>query len=167
MMEGCKGTKIKLHFRRLSNVMKTFLLGLLNGYFFSELFFICGWISLFFVSEDYFGIFGLLLLIGAIIQLITLYRVPQVVNRSYNVLYAKEKNSGAVYLIESGGFRRSVDGIKVNGKVYQISDGVRVVVTKKGKIIVFSMLGMLIFWRSGGIRTTPPDNYWIPLFEAK
>ena len=113
-------------------------------------------------------IFPLLLLIGAIIQLIMMYLGSQVVNRSHNILFAKRKNSEAVYHIEKGGFRRDIDGIKVNGKVYQIPDGVCVVVTKKEKVIVFSILmGLIFFWRSRGIRITPPDNYWIPLFETK
>ena len=166
--EDLRRRKNNIAFSPFKQCYETFLLHMLNGFLFSELFFICGWISLFIVSDDYMVIFPLLLLIGAIIQLITMYLGPQVVNRSHNILFAKRKNLGAVNHIKRGGVLRNVDGIRVNGKVYQIPDGVCVVVTKNGKVIVFSILmGLIFFWRSRVIRTTPPDNYWIPLFEAK
>lgn len=75
------------------------------------------------------------------------------------------KISDAVYIVKSGGFKNHVDGIKVNGKVYKLPDGVRATVTRSGKIYMYSLLGEIVYAIAGDEICTPPDPTWNKLFN--
>ena len=60
----------------------------------------------------------------------------------------------------------NVDGIKQNGVVYKIPDGLHVSMTERGPK-AHSVMGKIVYSVRGGIQNFPPDESWVPLFNSK
>ena len=111
-----------------------------------------------------FFAFGVACLMGLTTML---HHGTKVINNYDGDIFAKDEDSDAVYIVKSGGFKNHVDGIKVNGKVYKLPDGVRATVTRSGDIRMYSLLGYLIYIIEGGELTSAPDSSWNKLFPTQ
>lgn len=97
----------------------------------------------------------------------SLHHGSRVINRSGKRIKAKDEDGSTIYYVEDGEFKNHIDGINVDGTVYKIPDGVRVVVRKGGKIRTYSLLGGLINAVSGSVLTSAPDKSWDLMFNVE
>lgn len=137
-----------------------------NCYLIGDFIGIAGVIAFFGIPEDEGAIAMLLFLLCGIIQLINLHLPSCVINKTCHPIFVKERDSAAVYSVEPNSYIGFVDGVKVNKNVYMIPQGVRLVVNKRGKIRIYSLIGCLSFYHACGKQNTQPNNSWRPLFEA-
>lgn len=136
-----------------------------NGYLFADITLLLI-IPVFFWKKD-----PILILFLGIIALIFLgmtmvHQGTKVINKYDKDILAKDDDSDVVHTVKSGDYKGNVDGIKVDGKVYKLPDGVRATVTRDGKIRVYSLLGKLIYLGAGGELSKAPDAAWDNLFNA-
>ena len=91
-----------------------------------------------------------------------------VYNKSANKMGAKDENNDNPDVIETlpGHSVSNVDGVKMNGVVFKIPDGIHATISKQ-RIIVKSILGRMMYNVKGGVLLTPPDESWVPLFNSK
>ncbi len=91
----------------------------------------------------------------------------KITNESESKAFIKSKQRDKIDELLPKSTKYGIDGVKINGVVYKISDGTHATITKKGKLRVLSITGN-IFYKilRGGIMTTPTDD-WKPLFDAK
>lgn len=83
-------------------------------------------------------------------------------NRYKGNVFANPENGTDPFKMPNG-----IDGVKVNGVVYKISDGCHAVINRKGKVVINSITGKFMnFAMGGGILTTRPDDGWKDLFKA-
>lgn len=79
-----------------------------------------------------------------------------------------EEDCDATELL-SGSARFDIDGVKSNGTVYKLGNGIHGVVRKDGTVKVKSLTGKCLNWIfDGGILTSPPDEdkeCWQKLFD--
>lgn len=90
----------------------------------------------------------------------------KVFNESEQPITAKPDKSDLPVVINPSQSMVEVDGVKVNGKVFKISDGTHVVIDKDGNIRTKSLIGKFLNKIHGGNLTTPPDSGWKALFES-
>jgi hypothetical protein len=86
-------------------------------------------------------------------------------NKSKQSIFTKNEDNDTVSECKSGEKATNIDGVKTNGVVYKIPDGVHAVVTKENKVKVNSLWGGFIYKVRGGELTAPPDEKWNKLFE--
>lgn len=110
-----------------------------------------------------FFAFGVACLMGLTTML---HHGTKVINNYDGDIFAKDEDSNTVHTVKSGEFKNHIDGIKVNGKVYKLPDGVRATVTRSGKIYMYSLLGEIVYAIAGDEICAPPDDAWKPLFEC-
>ncbi len=141
--------------------LKHFLKRNENGYLFTDITLLLI-IPVFFWKKE-----PILILFLGIIALIFLgmtmvHQGTKVINKYDKDILAKDDDSDVVHTVKSG----DVDGIKVDGKVYKLPDGVRATVTKSGKIRIYSLVGYFIYLGAGGELSKAPDSAWNDLFNA-
>ena len=98
--------------------------------------------------------------------LITMFTGKTLVSNKYGkTIYAKCENDGTVIAVESGSSQPYVDAINVDGVVYKVSDGVKVVVDESGK--VFSRSFIIGSFNNFGFKRllSSPGNDWDELFS--
>ncbi len=90
-----------------------------------------------------------------------------VYNKSATKMGAKDENNAPTDVIETlpGHSVSNVDGVKVNGIVFKIPDGVHAIITQKG-VVVKSIIGRMMYNLKGGVLLSPPNEAWIPLFNS-
>ena len=142
--------------------IKEFLKRNENGYLFADITLILGLVVLFGKKDHIY--FGLILMIFIIVYLMTLNQGTKVINNYNKDIRAKDADFDVVHIVKSGEYKGNVDGIKVDGKVYKLPDGVRATVTKNGKIRVYSLFGYFLYLTCGGELTKAPDARWYKLF---
>jgi hypothetical protein len=88
-------------------------------------------------------------------------------NQSAAKMGSKDENNAPTDVIETlpGHSVSNVDGVKVNGIVFKIPDGVHAIITQKG-VVVKSIIGRMMYNLKGGVLLSPPDEAWIPLFNS-
>lgn len=102
-----------------------------------------------------------LLAIVVIVWYITMYHHgTKVINRYNGNVFVKGEDGDEVFAVPSGDMKNHVDGVKVNGKVYKLPDGVRATITKNGKVFVSSVFGYLVYKVCGGELGKAPDPSW-------
>lgn len=68
------------------------------------------------------------------------------------------------YLLGSGKEMYDIDGVRFNNTVYKIPDGVHVTVNKNGNVLPHSLLGSLLYFSEGGLKTKSPGDGWETFF---
>jgi len=90
-------------------------------------------------------------------------------NYSKNI-FAKSENNGEIFTIPSGGVKKDIDGICVNGNVYKLTDGTKVTVDENGKVRYYSLSALLLN-KFRKIDYDKLDDYakneWKPLFDCR
>ena len=89
-------------------------------------------------------------------------------NRSgADIEYLNETESGnrPSYTLPNGEKQYDIDGIRCNGIVYKVPDGVHLTVNRKGTVVPHSIVGGFLFYIEGGVLDSPPDDSWEPLFK--
>ena len=89
----------------------------------------------------------------------------KVSNQSPNTIYAKPEEGTEPVAVPPQGQCYGIDGIKAQGKVYKLPDGVHATVNDGGSVRIASIIGTLIYLVRGGLLPTPPDGGWQKLFE--
>ncbi|MDD3915125.1 MAG: hypothetical protein PHU62_10090 [Bacteroidales bacterium] len=89
----------------------------------------------------------------------------QIINNTGADIYTKDEIGCMVSTVYTENIKSNIDGIKMNGIVYKIPDGVHAIATKQNSIKVSSIIGRLIYNVRGGMLSGPPDGDWIDLFE--
>ena len=89
----------------------------------------------------------------------------KVSNKSSATIYAKPEEGTEPVGIVPQGEQWGIDGIKTDGKVYKLPDGVHATVAESGKIRIASLTGTFIYMLIGGRLSTPPDGGWQKLFD--
>ena len=89
-------------------------------------------------------------------------------NRSgADIEYLNETESGnrPSYTLPNGEKQYDIDGIRCNGIVYKVPDGVHLTVNRKGTVVPHSIVGGFLFYTEGGVLDSPPDDSWNKLFD--
>ena len=137
-----------------------------NGYLFADITFWGAIGILFWKKEPMY--FACLLIIYVIVVCKTIFNQgTKVINNYDKDILAKDEDSDVVHIVKSGEYKGNVDGIRVDGKVYKLPDGVRATVTRTGKIRFYSAHGLLFYWAGGGELTSAPDASWDKLFPTQ
>ena len=137
-----------------------------NGYLFADITFLGAIGILFWKKEPMYFVF--LLIIYVIVIYMTIFNQgTKVINNYDKDILAKDEDSDVVHTVKSGEYKGHVDGIKVDGKVYKLPDGVRATVTRTGKIRVYSAIGLLFYMAGGGELTKAPNACWDKLFSTQ
>ena len=89
----------------------------------------------------------------------------KVSNQSPNTIYAKPEEGTEPVAVPPQGQCYGIDGIKAQGRVYKLPDGVHATVKADGKIKIQSLTAKFIYLLGGGLLPTPPDGGWQKLFE--
>ena len=89
----------------------------------------------------------------------------KVSNQSPNTIHAKPEEGAEPVAVPPQGQCYGIDGIKAQGKVYKLPDGVHATVKADGKIKIQSLTAKFIYLLGGGLLPTPPDGGWQKLFE--
>ena len=89
----------------------------------------------------------------------------KVSNESSTMIYAKPEEGTEPVGIVPQGEGYAIDGIKTDGKVYKLPNGVHATIGEGGKIRIASITGTLIYLLGGGVLPTPPDGGWQKLFD--
>lgn len=146
--------------------IKKFLKRNENGFLFADLLFIASVFYIIKTKNHYITPFALII-IAIFIYITIFHHGTKVINNSGKPIDAKDEDSDTVYTVRPGEFRDHIDGIKVDGKVYKLPDGVRATVTKNRKIMVYSLLGYFFYLTAGGELTKAPDDGWNKLFPVQ
>ena len=136
-----------------------------NGYLFVDLL-VIGSILYYLKSKNYNLIPIEIIVVGIIMYIVMYHNGTKVINRSNENVFVKDEDSDEVSIVPSGRLKNNIDGVRVNGKVYKLPDGVRATITKKGKVFVSSIIGTIIYKVSGGELKSAPDPSWNKLFNA-
>ena len=108
----------------------------------------------------------LLVALGAITALVqTQFGQAMVKNNSNQTIYIKPEEATEPEAVPPQGEGYDIDGIKANGKVYKLPDGVHATVNEKNEIKVSSITGRLIYMLGGGLQTAPKDGGWQKIFD--
>ena len=89
----------------------------------------------------------------------------KVSNQSPNTIHAKPEEGTEPVAVPPQGQCYGIDGIKAQGKVYKLPDGVHATVKADGKIKIQSLTAKFIYLLGGGLLQAPPDGGWQKLFE--
>ena len=89
----------------------------------------------------------------------------KVSNQSPNTIHAKPEEGAEPMAVPPQGQCYGIDGIKAQGKVYKLPDGVHATVKADGKIKIQSLTAKFIYLLGGGVLQAPPDGGWQKLFE--
>lgn len=136
-----------------------------NGYLFTDITIIVAIIVLFWKKEPVY-IVPIVIIAVVFFTMSVLNQGTKVINKYDKDILAKDDDSDVVHTVKSGDYKGNVDGIKLDGKVYKLPDGVRATVTKSGKIRICSIVGSLIYWGAGEELAKAPDAGWDNLFKA-
>lgn len=109
------------------------------------------------------GIFTLFAVIVFLIQ--AKWGQTKVGNQSSSMIYAKPEEGVEPVGIVPQGEGCAIDGVKADGNVYKLPNGVHATVGEGGKIRVASLTGTLMYMLIGGVLPTPPDGGWQKLFD--
>lgn len=109
------------------------------------------------------GIFTLFAVIVFLIQ--AKWGQTKVSNQSSAMIYAKPEEGAEPVGIAPQGEGYAIDGVKADGNVYKLPNGVHATVGEGGKIRVASLTGTFIYMLIGGRLSTPPDGGWQKLFD--
>ena len=105
-------------------------------------------------------------IIAGLIFLLQMYKGKSVVhNMSDEMIYAKPEEGAEPMAVPPQGQCYGIDGIKAQGRVYKLPDGVHATVKADGKIKIQSLTAKFIYLLGGGLLPTPPDGGWQKLFE--
>lgn len=89
----------------------------------------------------------------------------KVSNQSPNTIHAKPEEGTEPVAVPPQGQCYGIDGIKAQGRVYKLPDGVHATVKADGKIKIQSLTGRFVYMLIGGLLQAPPDGGWQKLFE--
>lgn len=145
--------------------MKEKLQKLENGYLLLDLS-ILGGLLWYWKTKDISNLVVAVVVAAIILWIVALHHGTKVINRTNENVFVKGEDGDEVFTVPSGGLKNNVDGVKVNGKVYKLPDGVRATVTKKGNIFVPSIAGSIIYLLGGGELKSAPDPSWEKLFNV-
>ena len=105
-------------------------------------------------------------IIAGLIFLLQMYKGKSVVhNMSDEMIYAKPEEGAEPMAVPPQGQCYGIDGIKAQGQVYKLPDGVHATVNDGGSVRIASIIGTLIYLVRGGLLQAPPDGGWQKLFE--
>lgn len=90
----------------------------------------------------------------------------KVENESILTVYTKSEEGCDAVELNPGSERYDVDGVKSNGVVYKLSDGVHGVIQENGTLRVKSFTAKFINSVIGGVISSAPDSCWEPLIKA-
>lgn len=85
-------------------------------------------------------------------------------NESGELVYTKSEDGCDAVELEPGLERYDIDGVRIYGKVYKLSDGCHGVAKKDGTVKVKSFTGRFINSVRGGELSKAPDDCWNELF---
>ncbi|MCK9303504.1 MAG: hypothetical protein PHU62_10055 [Bacteroidales bacterium] len=116
-------------------------------------------------SIKYLG--GTLAVTGILIFVQATFGKAQIINKTGKAICSKpEIEDKPISNINDQESKSSIDGIKMNGIVYKIPDGVHAIATEQNRIKINSIIGSVAYYAKGGLLTTPPDDSWNALFES-
>ncbi|MCK9303193.1 MAG: hypothetical protein PHU62_06895 [Bacteroidales bacterium] len=117
--------------------------------------------------ENLFKYFtGTLAATGMLVFIHTMFGKAQIINKTGKTICSKDEYNSTTSAISAGGNKNSIDGVKINGIVYKIPNGVHAIATEQNRIKVNSIIGSVAYYAKGGLLTTPPDDSWNALFES-
>lgn len=90
----------------------------------------------------------------------------KVENKTSETIKVKCYGRSDYFELEPGYEMSDVEGVKVNGKVYKIICGPKVIVTKKGSVVVISLLFILFYLFGCFRKKKSPNENWDALFNA-
>ncbi|MCK9303194.1 MAG: hypothetical protein PHU62_06890 [Bacteroidales bacterium] len=90
----------------------------------------------------------------------------QIINKTGKAICSKDEYNSTTSAISADGNKNCIDGVKIDGIVYKIPNGVHAIATEQNRIKVNSIIGNAIYHIGGGLLTTPPDDSWNALFES-
>ena len=115
-------------------------------------------------SPKYFS--GALAVTGILIFVQDTFGKAQIINKTSKTICSKDESDSTTSAISAGENKNSIDGVKIDGIVYKIPNGVHAIATEQNRIKVISVIGSIIYHAGGGLLTTLPDESWNALFES-
>ena len=95
-----------------------------------------------------------------------LFGKAKIENESGTVIHTKSEEGCDAVELSPGGARYDIDGVKIQDKVYKLSDGCHAVARKDGTVKVKSLTGKFVNSVMGGVLVKAPDECWDELFKA-
>ena len=95
-----------------------------------------------------------------------LFGKAKIENESGAVIHTKSEEGCDAVELSPGGARYDIDGVKIQDKVYKLSDGCHAVARKDGTVKVKSLTGKFVNSVMGGVLVKAPDECWDELFKA-
>ena len=95
-----------------------------------------------------------------------LFGHAKIENETGTVIHTKSEEGCDAVELSPGGARYDIDGVKIQDKVYKLSDGCHAVARKDGTVKVKSLTGKFVNSVMGGVLVKAPDECWDELFKA-
>ena len=123
---------------------------------------------LYFSTKDktaFYIAIGLFLLFVIFLFLFGEYTHTKIENKSNGSVFIKPEDGKDPEEVKSGDIKYGIDGVKINGQVYKLTDGTHAIITENGKVKITSLTAMIFYVAMGGKLNTPPDEDWQTLFD--